>query len=257
MSFCFIPAVRHATDRASRYPSRRASAFTLVELLVVIGIIALLISILLPSLNSARQAANKVKCLSNLRSIGQAIGIYTGTSKGTLPYGYWNGTSKTGIGPTPAETDRATDWAILITSTLGKGGDSYTNQNGSDKSKIQGMFTCPTAKIGLATTTIDRTLHYSSHPRLMPDISPNNDGFSGFGKGLKPYKLTSIKRGSEIVLIFDAIQMIALNGNANAVAVNLDADGLYRNDASSGRQWNFFVNKQGMDQTQAIYVPKD
>ena len=71
-------------------------AFTLVELLVVIGIIALLMSILLPSLQRSREQAVRVQCANNMRQWGQALQMYVNNNKGLFPH---NGRAIAAVGP--------------------------------------------------------------------------------------------------------------------------------------------------------------
>jgi prepilin-type N-terminal cleavage/methylation domain-containing protein len=76
------------TRRHRRHPAARAPlGFTLVELLVVIGIIAVLISILMPAIGKAREQAKKTACQSNLRTLGQAMVMYANAYKDRLPNG--------------------------------------------------------------------------------------------------------------------------------------------------------------------------
>jgi prepilin-type N-terminal cleavage/methylation domain-containing protein len=70
---------------------RKRQAFTLVELLVVIGIIAVLIGILLPALNRARESAQRTACLSNLRELANSFRLYAATFKDAIPIGYVGG----------------------------------------------------------------------------------------------------------------------------------------------------------------------
>src|SRR5947209_8045195 len=78
-------------DGSSRMTPRRSRdsrpAFTLVELLVVLGIIVVLLGLLMPVLKSARSAGRRAACLSNERQIGAAIVAYALDYDGTIPYG--------------------------------------------------------------------------------------------------------------------------------------------------------------------------
>src|SRR5688500_6872989 len=89
---------RRMTNPIPRPP--RTDGFTLVELLVVIGIIAILISLLLPALNKAREATNRAQCLSNLHQIDIMLRMYANLNADKVPLGFSSAGGATGSGTT-------------------------------------------------------------------------------------------------------------------------------------------------------------
>ena len=205
-------------------------AFTLVELLVVIGIIAVLIGVLLPALGKARAQANLTACMSNLRTIGQTIAMYTTAHKGVLPYGYWDGTPP---GNSGFDSNRSADWSLLLLNFLSNKFDTnYTGhaQTGGEWARLRDVFHDTDTQPGTGI------LHYSAHPRLMPniddlDISVVPLPSPSTGPWLQPYRISRIRRSSEVVLMMDGAQTQGVGGSngwgAYATAYKLDQQTLY------------------------------
>lgn len=160
---------------------RRRSAtvrgFTLVELLVVIGIIAVLVGVLLPALSKARRTAQSAACLSNLRQIGQAYYMYANANKGYLPFCAFPGW---GLRTAPVADPTGTPiihWFEALSPYLGTKVMEYD--------ATTGQRLTPYAKVLSACPNWDRD-----------QMSLAGDAFCGYGQNL--YMMMDVNSGKTV-----------------------------------------------------------
>ena len=168
-----------------RSPRSRLPAFTLVELLVVIGIIGLLISILLPVMSRVQGRAKTLACQANMRSIGQAFFGYAAEFKGSMPWGWcWDRFSPTtGQGFTPGDYY---DWASTVSQYVNrrreKGVLMGTGGGTTKYADLSKMLRCPEVQ---SDATFNHGTDYTAHPVIFPDRDAEmGTHFFGEGPGL-------------------------------------------------------------------------
>ena len=177
------------------------AGFTLVELLVVIGIIALLIGILLPAMNRARRQSQSVACLSNMRQLGTALMMFTHEKKGWLPKAWWNSRPNSfPMGQDVMPSDHAAsdawgyrypmygfDYVMLL----------YTKRN-------KAVFQCPSDdNPQLRGTTLDNVPNLPDDPKADDIAASYRINVSNHPSMVESIKITQLRPASKAIIFVE------------------------------------------------------
>ncbi len=187
--------------------------FTLVEMLVVIGVIAMLVAMLVPTMRKARTAASQLQCQSNIRQINVAVRLYADSSRGWLPYS--SIVPRRGSNP----ADQWTWWERI--SGIAPGSAELIPWKPNQPSQV---WYCPLAIDTLASTYASMSsfdtnngtgkfyAHFGMNAYLLPlarnrnasgTINWRGYGAPNFSSG-QPVRITSLPRPNELALLADA-----------------------------------------------------
>jgi prepilin-type processing-associated H-X9-DG protein/prepilin-type N-terminal cleavage/methylation domain-containing protein len=211
----------------------KKSGFTLVELLVVIGIIALLIAILLPVLTKVRKHALEVKCAANLRSIGQALTMYT------QQYGYYPCGGMWGPVLGPSDNMYAI-WPIRLRAFMG--GDQRVFYCPSSDERCEWLLDGP-APAGRATSFHAQFGYREGEPLLRWQDTFFSYGYNVWGTQGSTSPPMAEQQGLGFTLISRAIQVDPRDRDAHrevrATRVKVPSEMIAVGDTTADGVWDF------------------
>lgn len=181
---------------------QKGEGFTLIELLIVIGIVALLVGILLPTLSNARESSKAVTCLSNLRQIVSAASAYVTANEGRYPVAQWTST----------EGGRVVSYAWDLTTITDPGQPARVVPGliwgGGDLARVQ---QCPSYE-GRSNTSADPYTGYNY-----------NTSYIGHGQGESieaPARASTVRKPAETAIFGDGQYSAGANKYMRAPLAN-------------------------------------
>lgn len=200
----------------------RLHAFTLIELLVVISVIALLISILLPALKQAREAARQVGCAGNLHQVGVGMYAYLSDNSGVFPAVYLGGLAS-------GET-RAT-WPRLLSKSLDLGLESQATQYTSDLNP-NSVLRCPSMPFESGFNFERHSFYGVTYGYNANALGgPNYDPYANYGKvNTYPKRIDTLSSAVEQMMHADVIYKTDFPGRGRLDITYVDWIGYRHND---------------------------